>query len=539
MNVPSVGSVELGKVPLKVTQNEEEKMDITPGRRAYQFHSGQNYSPIFKRLTNKVAMNKQKHLGSLAALVSTLMLPTIIREMSSKDREKINELIEMLVDVHNNYGEEIRQSGGNNSARSEKYFSSNFNDQNQDWTFPEIPFTDFLLFSRQNSYFTTVFEMLKEAIDVLQKVFLSQRTQTNYDSLSAPAKRMIVVLVEMCIVMCEFSPFNAKSMEKVNKYLKSEKLKHGQVDEHSVDKAENNEESESENEAEDSDEESSNRNSTAETGNTMSQENSAGEDRGSDEEEETFINVNSRVVQDSQETAASTASQSTEATQDSEKSEESNLRPRNLEKTLVPRIQPNFILWNIPGCILCKLPQRDTIALGIVFGLALATMPIPEYATPLRMQEDDIKSRNTEYIQMYLNDSTREIKLMNHYVFLLGRILSIFWHYQGLATGTDPKPSLFELPDFDILAGMSEDLKRMMLHELSKIVSNAYDLEWWFLARQRSMKSFKRGEFQPEHSFKGPDRFPTTKDELAIFASGKPQIERDGRNDKEINTIGK
>jgi hypothetical protein len=224
-NIPSIGSVELGKVPLLVTKRESGKLTVSPGRQAYQFHSGQTYLPIFKVLTNKTAMNRQKNLGALPAMISNLMLPTLIRTMSAKERELINELVDMLVDVYMNYSHQVEAIDSNNCLRSEYYHDSKFNTQEKDWIYPTIPFTDFLLISRQNSYLKTVRSMLSEAIGILKRVLLTDRRQVNYDELSGPAKNIVVVTVEMGILMCEFSPFHPKGMTMVNKTIKAEKEK--------------------------------------------------------------------------------------------------------------------------------------------------------------------------------------------------------------------------------------------------------------------------------------------------------------------------
>jgi hypothetical protein len=97
-------------------------------------------------------------------MISNLMLPTLIRTMFAKERELINELVEMLVDVYMNYSHQVEAIDSNNCVRSEYYHDSRFNTQEKDWIYPTIPFTDFLLISRQNSYLKTVRSMLSEAI---------------------------------------------------------------------------------------------------------------------------------------------------------------------------------------------------------------------------------------------------------------------------------------------------------------------------------------------------------------------------------------
>jgi hypothetical protein len=87
---------------------------------------------------------------------------------------------------------------------------------------------------------------------------------------------------------------------------------------------------------------------------------------------------------------------------------------------------------------------------------------------------------------------------------------------------------------------MEETCKLKMMKDLSKIVSNAYDFEWWFIARNRTMKFFyKNQEWTPECDFRGAHRFPTTKDSLEKFLRGKKQVERANRKDSVVDNLGK
>ena len=135
------------------------------------------------------------------------------------------------------------------------------------------------------------------------------------------------------------------------------------------------------------------------------------------------------------------------------------------------------------------------------------------------------------YIQHYLNDSTKEIHLMNHYTYIMGKTLSILHKY---CDGEDYREnhSLLELPDFGALARLSDDKKQEMLVHLTKLPSNAHDLEWWDAVRRKTIlwqredsrinpanreENARRQDRDWQRSIGGAHLFPTTENELNDF----------------------
>jgi hypothetical protein len=105
--------------------------------------------------------------------------------------------------------------------------------------------------------------------------------------------------------------------------------------------------------------------------------------------------------------------------------------PVRLENRLVERVQPNKTMFNCPKFTLEPLDRKDKQALRIKYGLKVPTLPLPVYAKPKRLKKTDIRNRDTQCVQMFMNDSTKEMKLMNHFIHLVSKVLSVLWHYES------------------------------------------------------------------------------------------------------------
>jgi hypothetical protein len=174
---------------------------------------------MFKRLTMKTGVTKLRKLGALAAMVTNLMLPEDVHRVSMEEKKTVDSIIRELLHVQNNIENEVRMSGGNNSIREEFYLSSSFSSRQRDWVFPSLQILDFILVSRQNSYFKAYASFTKEVMNCLKTTVL-EHSQSNFDSLPASAKRMIILCAELAVMMTELQPFRAKYMERILRIIR-------------------------------------------------------------------------------------------------------------------------------------------------------------------------------------------------------------------------------------------------------------------------------------------------------------------------------
>lgn len=202
--------------------------------------------------------------------------------------------------------------------------------------------------------------------------------------------------------------------------------------------------------------------------------------------------------------------------------------------------QVNKIMFNVPRKLLVELDQNTKGQTGLRFGLDNIIMKLPVYQEAERLSAEDLQNRHKDYIQIFLNESTNQVKLMNHYTYATGKILACLWKYQASHTPLEHRPSLLELPDFSILALLSDQSKREMMVELCKMVSNVYDFEWWWVIKQKT-KTFVSANptTRAACDVGGAEGFPTTSHELKKYVRGKPQVRIESSRTTSITSIGK
>jgi hypothetical protein len=133
------------------------------------------------------------------------------------------------------------------------------------------------------------------------------------------------------------------------------------------------------------------------------------------------------------------------------------------------------------------------------------------------------------------------VKLMNHYIYVTGKILSLLWHYINEDEDEPYHPTLLELPDFQKLARLSLEKKKAMIKDVCMIVSNVYDFEWWWIVKQKT-KQYVANHPDSARSCQmgGAEKFPTTMQELTKYVRNKPQIRINcGSKVRNITTVGK
>ena len=223
--------------------------------------------------------------------------------------------------------------------------------------------------------------------------------------------------------------------------------------------------------------------------------------------------------------------------EEEDEEDEEDIPYADKENTL---LSPERIMFHVPESLLVQLPPDIREFTGLFHGLNNCVLMFPKWNPDSgipRLAIEDMKERCKDYIQIYTNQSTSQIKLANHYLFTMGRILSILWWYQDHKEGEyHQRRSILQLPNFEILAQLDSEKKTAMLVELTKIVSNCYDLEWWWIVKQTSTR---RGFVMDGFAGNGPQDFPTTKRMIDRLLERNQHMRNQRNYTGEINSIGK
>lgn len=421
-NIPSVGGVSLGKIPLLMSEtidsNFSDCLKLETARKGMQFQGGQVYIPIFKRLSMKTGMNRLKNLGSLPAMITNLLIPDEIHKSTEKEKEEVSVLVEALDNVRKHIQDEIKICRGNNCIRQEFYFESKLSTPDQDWTFPEMVPWSYCSVSDQNSYFTAYNNIMEEVTGALTTTFRDKPPSTTWEAIPLSAKKMLILCSEMAVSMTEFFPFYPKTMNQIKELV-------------------------------------------------------------SDDNE------------------------------DDDDAEQ--------------------ILFHVTEEFLEPLDQQMQFITGLKNGLKAETLYLPEWTeetTTERLSPNDLGERSKEYIQVYLNNTTEKTPLMNHYIYIMGKFVSMLWYYQTNHTQElHTRKSILELPRFEVLAQISRENKIKIVEEATKMVANTYDFEWWWIVKQRLRKfGILPNTRSALAAFGGADQFPTTKNELQEFLTNRPDL---------------
>lgn len=213
-----IGSVSLGKVPLKI-EDLEDIIIFTTIRLTRMVQAAQAYNPIFIRLTRKNALKKIKELGALPAMIQDILSNSVLfhdSQSTKRQKEKIVELLGKLEKTIADFRNEIEISNGRNSVRLEMYYASTLNDKESDVFFPEFDVFDLFNVSVKNVYFQVYSKILKEISDPLMITFCrDNKAITNYDELSSDCKRMLLCQSEALLTAVEFPTFSGKIMKKI------------------------------------------------------------------------------------------------------------------------------------------------------------------------------------------------------------------------------------------------------------------------------------------------------------------------------------
>jgi hypothetical protein len=480
VNHPKIGGVHLGKVPLKMieinSQDESSyKRNIRDAREGAKIQSGQVYIPIFKRFTLKTGIRNLKNLGAFPAMVTNLMLPDILHKSTAQEKAEVDAIIHQLVHVRNNISSESKISEGNNCIRIEFFFKSKFEMADQrDWKFPKILPWDFAVYNGQNSYFECLTSMMDEVTHALQTTFIDHPNQTNYDSIPVSAKKMLILCSEMAVTMTEFFPFKGRTMEQVLDELEDPTIPEEEEEEREGEGEQEDDEA-SDNEKKDSDDES--------------------DDHNLNDQD---YDANAEEISEADNVSTVT-----------------NTDTNDPEKTI----------FHVPRHLLEPLDQTVRDQTGLKNGLKLDTLYLPIWSGRNRIKKlssQDISERQNDYIQIFLNQSTKGTTLMNHYVYVMGKILSLMWYHQEKFDDLPREThSILDLPNFSILARIPKEDKQKMLGNITKLVANTYDFEWWWIVKTRTRRFVTATNDNLLEPIGGPEDFPTTINELHTFLADK------------------
>lgn len=572
---PKVGGLHFGKVPVKLGVSQGAKYTLSFPRMMYLFQSIQGYIPMLKRLSMKVGINRLKKLGALPAMITNLLVSNTIHPSTVEEKEEIDQLLECLMEVFDNLEAEIDATQGNNCVRLEGFFESYFKHRNKDWKFPEIQWTDVLLISPQMGFFKTTRGMCKEVKHALKRTFLDNPKEVEYKELSSEAKGMLVLMAEMAVVFSEFQPFTAKCMNQVTQYIKSNQREAArrrteaeQVGNESQILGEGRSNLETEAVVAEGE-------TTRGEGNGGGQEEDAnqgqtnqhrGENPNSEAQDESIPPEEAAAV--SQESGASIPprgraqrrtrrNQATREQRDGSfrgdfqslsddddeeyNSEEEEEEVEEEEDTFEEIVVAHPGIWNIPKQMLHLLPWDEQKRTGLRWGIKNVVMLIPEFKPVQRLSEDDMKTRDTSCMQVFINESSDMTNLMNHYVYVCNRVLGNMWHYQLMEKKKEYRPNVFELPDFSVLAGLTFSKKKSLLESICFLVFNVYDFEWWHIVRDRIIKYLNNENMSRKvKNFGGAEMFPTTIQEVKQFFRQRPFLPYNKNdNPPRIETIGK
>ena len=199
------------------------------------------------------------------------------------------------------------------------------------------------------------------------------------------------------------------------------------------------------------------------------------------------------------------------------------------------RIAEDRLIFNVPKKYLTDLDPSTKMATGLPKGLSATILPLPKYQPTRQLQRNDMRERNRAYLQGFLNQSTKQTSLMNHYTYAVGKILSILWSYSD-PTNTNNR-SLLELPSFKKLAELPDARKQLMVEELTKILANTYDFEWWWIVRTKTNHfASERGR---SLTLGKAHLFPKTTNEVDQLLSYQEDLRLSKRYSRRVTSVGK
>ena len=569
---PKIGGLHYGKIPVQLQHTPEGRYGLKFSRIEYLFHSFQGYVPLFKRLSMKVGVNRLRKLGALPAMITNLLVSNAIHPSTLEEKEEINELLQCLMSVIENIEAEINKSKGNNCVRLEGFFESLFNGPEKDWQYPELEWAEFLVCSAQMAFFNVFKEMCGEVMHVLDTTFLQNPKEVDFSQLSAEAKGILVVCSEMAVTFTEFHPFSGKCINQISKLLRENKKEserrqqqqsqEDQVLHNETDETENEAPAGSENDNENhnlSDVDGSQTSTMGSQGRNLDMNNSQNINTVSQDTRLSTPRNNSNLMRNQRRNQSNREVQqdiierndgsfranspSSDDNDDDEEEDEYFPKDNNEDLDNEPFteiVQENSGIWNIPGDFLVELRDDEKQKTGLTHGIKNVTMVIPEFTPISRLSEDDMRTRDTSCLQVFVNESSYLTNYMNHYVYFCNRVLGNLWHYQLKEQNSNYRPTVFELPNFAILGSLSFEKKKELIYSIGRLTMNVYVFEWWTIVKDRIGKYIQRRKLnRTRNKLGGAHLFPTTKKQLKEFVKDKQFLKNDLKRDpQQIESVG-
>ena len=196
-------------------------------------------------------------------------------------------------------------------------------------------------------------------------------------------------------------------------------------------------------------------------------------------------------------------------------------------------------LFMVPPTLLEELRDMDKRQTGLKVGLNNVLYQIPLFSdvdTVGHLSAEDIKRRKEDYIQFYQNSSLTGVTLANIFMSAVGNILGLLW--SQINTTEEPRRnSMYQIPPRDTLHNLNDTSKEWFLKQACRVISNSYDLEWWWHVRGK-LHMYKIKKKNPTINPKGPpEEFPTTQRGFEDYENKNKLVVKLGVKDEDIKTV--
>jgi hypothetical protein len=103
---------------------------------------------------------------------------------------------------------------------------------------------------------------------------------------------------------------------------------------------------------------------------------------------------------------------------------------------------------------------------------------------PVRMTERELRSP-PRFLQTSKGQLNKDLNLPFGYMRFVSKMLLKCLQYSNL--GGNPRAyGIFQEPDYKAMSELGEDQVKQFLRELSELIWEAYDVEWWFILKERA-----------------------------------------------------
>lgn len=186
-------------------------------------------------------------------------------------------------------------------------------------------------------------------------------------------------------------------------------------------------------------------------------------------------------------------------------------------------------IFHVPQDLLDELSEAEQRATGLRHGLSSELLSLPRLEANhqvSRLSANDLSNRSREHIQMFQNERKKKILHMDHYAYQCGVVLKLFW--MTIDDASSPNRSFFDYPNFQQIAQISFEMQTWLILQLTRIIATCYDLEWFLIAKTKTLRNARRNRTGVETSsanfFGKAHEFPTTVDSVEDFVGVRNHI---------------